>query len=235
MSTNIYNSDLTYKNISSSDIPIPISSTIETHSNTFSVIYVILLIFIVLIIIFSILILVIYLTKDDNITLKDSILQYLYKFYNNTTNIFSNSLPISTKTENKEKESSIDDINNDNKYNDYNVTEKEKKDTINKNNNTNYYNLNYNNNINENENNNENDNDNENDNMNNIYKLLDKAVEKEKYIPSAYETHKQGYCFVGKNMNTGVRTCAEIGIGDKCMSGDIFPSREICINPSLRP
>lgn len=43
---------------------------------------------------------------------------------------------------------------------------------------------------------------------------------------------KTGYCFIGEDR--GVRTCAEVTENDKCMSGDIFPTREICINPSLR-
>ena len=41
-----------------------------------------------------------------------------------------------------------------------------------------------------------------------------------------------GWCFIGEDK--GYRTCSEIGVNDKCMSGDIFPSQEICINPSLR-
>jgi hypothetical protein len=44
---------------------------------------------------------------------------------------------------------------------------------------------------------------------------------------------KSGWCFIGEDRN--VRSCAEVGANDMCMSGDIFPSREICVNPSLRP
>ena len=44
---------------------------------------------------------------------------------------------------------------------------------------------------------------------------------------------KAGWCFIGEDR--GFRTCSEIGINDKCMSGDIFPSQEICMNPNLRP
>lgn len=43
---------------------------------------------------------------------------------------------------------------------------------------------------------------------------------------------KAGWCFVG--VDRGFRTCAEIGANDTCMSGEIFPSREICMNPNLR-
>jgi hypothetical protein len=44
---------------------------------------------------------------------------------------------------------------------------------------------------------------------------------------------KAGWCFVG--LDRGIRTCAEVGVNDTCMSGDIFPSQEICMNPNLRP
>jgi hypothetical protein len=41
-----------------------------------------------------------------------------------------------------------------------------------------------------------------------------------------------GWCYIGEDR--GFRTCSQVGVNDKCMSGDIFPSHEICINPSLR-
>jgi len=44
---------------------------------------------------------------------------------------------------------------------------------------------------------------------------------------------KAGWCFIG--IDKGFRTCAEVGVNDTCMSGQIFPSNEICMNPSLRP
>jgi hypothetical protein len=43
---------------------------------------------------------------------------------------------------------------------------------------------------------------------------------------------KDGYCYVGEDR--GFRSCIKISHADKCMSGDIFPTSEICINPSLR-
>jgi hypothetical protein len=45
-------------------------------------------------------------------------------------------------------------------------------------------------------------------------------------------TGKAGWCFIGDDL--GVRTCASIGVNDVCMSGDVFPSQEICMNPNLR-
>lgn len=43
---------------------------------------------------------------------------------------------------------------------------------------------------------------------------------------------KGGWCFIGDDR--GHRSCAEVGENDKCMSGDIFPTKELCINPNLR-
>ena len=43
---------------------------------------------------------------------------------------------------------------------------------------------------------------------------------------------KTGYCFVGQD-ETG-RKCVSINASDKCMSGEIYPSMNICINPNLR-
>ena len=45
-------------------------------------------------------------------------------------------------------------------------------------------------------------------------------------------TGKSGYCYIGEDR--GYRSCMKIGAGDSCMSGDIFPSQEICVNPNLR-
>tara|TARA_B100001093_G_C26842767_1_gene1021344 strand:- start:1417 stop:2127 length:711 start_codon:yes stop_codon:yes gene_type:complete len=43
---------------------------------------------------------------------------------------------------------------------------------------------------------------------------------------------KSGYCYIGEDR--GFRSCIEVKDDDKCMSGDIFPTRDICINPTLR-
>jgi hypothetical protein len=49
---------------------------------------------------------------------------------------------------------------------------------------------------------------------------------------SVYGVGKAGWCYIGDDK--GFRTCGEVGVSDTCMSGDIFPSQEICMNPSLR-
>jgi hypothetical protein len=43
---------------------------------------------------------------------------------------------------------------------------------------------------------------------------------------------KAGYCYIGEDR--GFRSCVKVGQMDQCMSGDIFPTKEICINPNLR-
>ena len=43
---------------------------------------------------------------------------------------------------------------------------------------------------------------------------------------------KSGYCYIGEDR--GFRSCIQVKDGDTCMSGDIFPSQAICVNPSLR-
>jgi hypothetical protein len=43
---------------------------------------------------------------------------------------------------------------------------------------------------------------------------------------------KSGWCYIGEDR--GFRACSEVGVNDSCMSGDIFPTQEICLNPKLR-
>ena len=61
---------------------------------------------------------------------------------------------------------------------------------------------------------------------------LENQVEPDNSRSSIQTTGKAGWCFIGKDQ--GFRTCSEIGVNDGCMSGDVFPSQEICMNPSLR-
>lgn len=74
------------------------------------------------------------------------------------------------------------------------------------------------------------------------YTFLDKAVRN--YTgpsPSAddstsrtqkHQSGKAGYCYIGEDR--GFRSCIQVEAGDKCMSGDVFSSQEICMNPTLR-
>lgn len=51
-------------------------------------------------------------------------------------------------------------------------------------------------------------------------------------LQSSKPSSKQGYCYIGEDR--GFRSCIEVDKGDVCMSGDIFPTKDICINPNLR-
>jgi hypothetical protein len=41
-----------------------------------------------------------------------------------------------------------------------------------------------------------------------------------------------GYCYIGEDR--GHKSCAEINDENLCMSGEVFPTRDLCINPNLR-
>ena len=43
---------------------------------------------------------------------------------------------------------------------------------------------------------------------------------------------KSGYCYIGQDRN--IRSCIKVNQGDTCMSGDIFPTKDLCVNPTLR-
>jgi hypothetical protein len=56
------------------------------------------------------------------------------------------------------------------------------------------------------------------------------------YVPheasSSVYKGKAGWCFIGEDR--GHRSCVKVSETDKCMSGDIFPTQAVCINPNLR-
>jgi hypothetical protein len=43
---------------------------------------------------------------------------------------------------------------------------------------------------------------------------------------------KGGWCLIGEDR--GFRSCAQVENSNECMSGEIFPTNEICIHPNLR-
>jgi hypothetical protein len=51
-------------------------------------------------------------------------------------------------------------------------------------------------------------------------------------IQKSKSSSKSGWCFIGEDR--GFRSCIDVGENDTCMSGDIFPTSEICVNPNLR-
>lgn len=66
--------------------------------------------------------------------------------------------------------------------------------------------------------------------MNNMNNSLYEADESTSKIQSG--GNKSGWCYIGEDR--GFRSCVQVGQQDTCMSGDIFPTQEICVNPSLR-
>ena len=59
-------------------------------------------------------------------------------------------------------------------------------------------------------------------------------VQKEKNEPQPIHSDAQqhGYCYIGKINNS--RYCAKVSSRNSCMSGDIFPTMAVCVNPNLR-
>jgi len=81
----------------------------------------------------------------------------------------------------------------------------------------------------------------QNQNLNQEQDSLSRALENAKQsdnvspdesISSIQSTGKSGWCYIGQEK--GIRSCAEIGVNDVCMSGNIFPNQAICMNPNLR-
>lgn len=73
-----------------------------------------------------------------------------------------------------------------------------------------------------------------------LEKALDISVEekgKQQYTPDDSDSgvqmpKKSGYCYIGEE--SGYRSCVRVGKRDTCMSGEIFPTMDVCINPNLR-
>ena len=43
---------------------------------------------------------------------------------------------------------------------------------------------------------------------------------------------KSGYCYLGEDR--GVRSCVQVNEDDTCLSNQIFPTQELCVNPNLK-
>jgi len=71
-------------------------------------------------------------------------------------------------------------------------------------------------------------------------KNFKKGVKPQKYplpaesdsLPQGKLSKKAGFCYIGEDR--GFRSCISVGEGDDCMSQDIYPSMDQCINPNLR-
>lgn len=68
--------------------------------------------------------------------------------------------------------------------------------------------------------------------IDNINDNLTKKEKTDEPEPIQTAAQKQGYCYIGKINDT--RYCAKVSGKAQCMSGDIYPSENLCINPNLR-
>jgi hypothetical protein len=50
-------------------------------------------------------------------------------------------------------------------------------------------------------------------------------------IQNPIATSKTNWCLVGES--DGKRGCVEVGESDKCISNQLFPSKQLCLNPTL--
>ena len=44
--------------------------------------------------------------------------------------------------------------------------------------------------------------------------------------------NQKGWCLIGSYK--GIRSCSKVQDADLCMSGDIFPNQDVCVNPNIR-
>jgi len=51
-------------------------------------------------------------------------------------------------------------------------------------------------------------------------------------VTQKHQSGKSGYCYIGEDR--GFRSCVKVEAGDKCMSGQVFSTQDICVNPTLR-
>ena len=70
-----------------------------------------------------------------------------------------------------------------------------------------------------------------------IKQALEYAKKNQKQLPSNDPRRipgpKSGFCYIGEDR--GFRSCIKVGESTKCMSGEIFPTMDVCVNPRLRP
>ena len=59
-----------------------------------------------------------------------------------------------------------------------------------------------------------------------LERVVDGGLGRENKRPSPIA--KSGFCYIGENK------CVSVTEKDVCMSGDVFPTMDVCINPKLR-
>lgn len=75
------------------------------------------------------------------------------------------------------------------------------------------------------------------DDNENLQIALNDAAKSSTVVPDTADSSiqglgKAGWCFVGEDKD--IRKCAEIGVNEQCMSGNIFPTKDLCMNPNIR-
>lgn len=65
-----------------------------------------------------------------------------------------------------------------------------------------------------------------------IEKSIKRVINDELEEKEAQALEESGFCYIGKDR--GIRSCIRVNPGDRCMSGQIFPRNDICVNPTLR-
>ena len=205
------------------DIPInnltKISSPVESNSTfSFKSIIIKFFLFVIALIILAIVIYSIYYYLD-----LDNLDDFLKEIYNKILNFFKSFNKENDKLDNEENNKQNNKLDNEENNND---KDNDKKNPNNLSNNL--VNSNY-------------KDENKNKEENDVLKTtINSAVKKSQEIkdnidlPDAIETtlQKSGYCFIG-NLND-VRYCSEISAKNKCLSGEIFPSMDLCINPNIK-
>ncbi len=61
---------------------------------------------------------------------------------------------------------------------------------------------------------------------------MNKLPEPDDALSRTQSNSKGGYCYIGEDR--GFRSCVKIDDANKCLSGDVYPTMNICINPNLR-
>jgi len=66
----------------------------------------------------------------------------------------------------------------------------------------------------------------------NIEKTKERVLNDHLEEREAEALEESGFCYIGTDR--GIRSCIRVNPGDRCMSGQIFPRSDICVNPTLR-
>jgi hypothetical protein len=66
-----------------------------------------------------------------------------------------------------------------------------------------------------------------------VHQIQEKIQEKINKYSNEQNVKGNGFCYIGYDKNQ--RECTNVYEGDICMSGQVFPTMAVCLNPHLRP